>query len=322
MLRESFTGATNTEIVAAFTALGSEYVDIALSGAGARALANVTATPLAGGNSGTSVVSGDYVAGWEGTQGSVYSTIVIDTSDVAIQASFGAWVKARRVAGYRVRGFVGSAQVMTFADKLLQAQALDDEGMHYVVSDYVTRGGVALPPYRAAGTLAAVASLRAYRSITNYTIDGATQGAISLSSTEYAKALTFGMLVLSWSGTRVYIESGINTLQPNSQVAPKSPDWRKMRYVACQDWIAEEVWLALMDNYVGQIENDERGRAEAVRVANDVVSRAVQLGILDPDADNQAYLDDRYESNKDRVFLAVSGSFVDAIEKFFLTVVI
>lgn len=322
-VRETFTGQYNSDIVSMVALLGSNYVNVALAGTAGRVLANITATSLTGGNSGrASLVSSDFVDGWTGTQGEVYSTIAVATDDPAIQASFCAWVRDRRDSGYRIRGFVGSGAATSFADKLTAVSGFDDEGFHYVVNDYVTQEGVNLPPFWASFTAAAIASVRAYHSVTNYTVEGATQGSISLSAAEYKLAITRGMFVWSWAGDRLYIEAGINTLQPGSQVAPKSTDWRKMRYIASQDWLAESLWQALMADYVGKVENDERGREEAVRIANEVVARAVQLRILDSGEENSAYLDDRYDSTKDRVFLALSGSFVDAIEKFFFTAVI
>ena len=323
IVREVFTGTNNDDIVAMVNLLGSNYIKVALSGTAGRILKDITATALTGGNSGrASLVSGDWVDGWTGTEGEVYSAIAVAVSDPAIQTSFNAWVRTRREGGYRIRGFVGSAAATSFADKLTAVGGFNYEGTHYVGNDYVTQEGINLPPFWAAATAAALSSVRAYHSITNYTVVGATQGSISLSAAEYTLANTRGIFVWSWSGDRLYVESGINTLQPASQVAPKSTDWRKMRYIACQDWLAEQLWLALMADYVGKVENDERGRQEAVRIANEVVARAVQLRILDSGADNGAYLDDRYDSTKDRVYLAISGTFVDAIEKFFFTATI
>ena len=322
-VREVFTGANNDDIVNMVNLLGSDYITVSLSGTGGRVLANVTATALTGGDSGrASLVSSDFVSGWTGTEGEVYAAIAVATEDPSIHTAFCAWVKDRRDGGYRIRGFVGCAQATAFADKLTAVSGFNHEGFHYVANDYVTQEGVALTPSWTAFTAAALSAVQSYHSLTNYTIAGATQGTIGLATSEYKLAITRGLFVWSWSGDRLYVEAGINTLQPDSQVAPKSPDWRKMRYIASQDWLAEELWLALMDDYVGKVENDERGRQEAIRIANEVIARAVQLRILDGGQDNTAYLDDRYDSTKDRVYVAVQGYFVDAIEKFFFTAVI
>lgn len=333
---EKFTGATNTALVADYTAKGSDYVVLTVVGAADRAVATLASTALAGGVSGTGVVAGDYTTALAAATQASFTAFTIDSVDEAIQASASAWATAETAGGHRVKFVAGADPAHTFAEKDAQAVAFDDERTVYVVSGYTipaslagapaSSGDVTITSQWAAIPVAGIVAVQDYHAITNYTIADALDVAPKYGADDYTAGLEHGMLILSRSGTRVYVESGINTLQPSSQVAPKSRDWRKIRYTAVQDELVQRINAALDELYRGKVENDQRGRDEGKRIVNVVLrgmvaDRLIQpgdeaLGIPEP----LAFFDPRYESDDDRVFLGVQGQFIDAIEKMFFTV--
>lgn len=330
--RETFTGATNTDILADFAAKGSALVDLTIQGAGARALAAVTATALTGGDSGTVVVASDYTDALEAASDARFRTLTVDTFDTAIQASIRTWIVDQRAGGNRFTAVLGANPAATFAELVTQAEALDSEGVVFVVNGF-TRGTIERPPVAAALTVAAAQAVEDTQSLTRYVIPEATVISRRFSPTEFRVGLEKGFLFLSTDGEKVFIEQGLNTLQVESQVSPKSVDWRKIRYVAIQDELVDRVGVYLGDNYIGKVSNDERGRQEAVNQVQVILDamaqeRLLQTGVItNPDGTTsdvtpKAYLDARFISTSDRVYVAVSGKAADAIEKFFLTVVI
>lgn len=335
---EIFTGETNTEVVAAFTSRGSDYVALTVVGLANRALGVLASTALAGGNSGTAVLVGDYTAALAAASQSTFTALAIDSADEAIQLAASAWATSETLAGHRVKFVAGADPAHTFAEKDAQAQAFDDERTIYVVSGYtvpaslagapVAGGDVDISTLYAAIPVAGIVAVQDYYSITNYTIADALDVSPRYAPTDYTVGLEHGMLMLSMSGSRVFVESGINTLQPSSQVLPKSRDWRKIRYTAVQDEFVQRTNDALDAGYRGKVENDARGRDEAKRIVTVVLrgmvaDRLVQpgddaLGIPEP----RAFYDPRYESDDDRVFLGVEAQFIDAVEKIFMSVVL
>lgn len=330
--RETFTGTDNDAIVADYTAKGSDLVVLTQQGAANRTLANITATPLATGASGTGVVAGDYTDALAIAQASRFRVLVADTTDDSIQASIAAWVDSERAGGNRVKAVLAAGNADSFSDLTTQAAALDSEAVSYLVTGY-TKDGLARPPVVAAFTVAAIIAVQDTQSITHFVIPDATAISRRFTGQEYRTGLEKGLLILSSDGEKVFIEQGLNTLQVSSQVAPKSVDWRKIRYVAIQDEFVDRVGVYLGDNFIGKVSNDERGRQEAVNqvqtVLNDMVSERLLLnGVITlpdgttEDVSPKAFLDPRYVSDQDRVYVAVTGRAADAIEKFFITVAI
>lgn len=327
--RETFTGADNDDIVAQYTALGSNYVVLAQAGTANRVPTNITATSLTGGVSGTGVVAGDYTAALTVSQDSVFRVLALDTTDPTIQASTAAYVVAQRSAGNRIKALFAAGSADSVSTIGTQLAALNSEAIMYLVSGAI-KDGITRNPVEVAIPVAAAIAVQDTRSLTNYTLTGWSGLQRRFTGTEYTTLLTKGALVLSTDGSRVYIEQGINTLQVASQVAPKSTDWRKIRYIAIQDELVDRVFAKLQTDYIGKVSNDSRGRDEAVNQCQVVLDSMVQDRLLQTglvtqadgsvrDVTPNAFLDPRYASTADRVYVALTGQAADAMEKFFLT---
>lgn len=327
---DTFTGANNTALVAAFAAQGSEYVDVALSGAGNRVPANVAPTALTGGLSGSSVVAQDYLTALDASIGVRFRALVIETDDYTIQAAVSAWVREQRDSGNKVVAIFGAASDDTKSEINTQAGALNYEGVHLVGNGGITAEGVTLTPLYASWAVAGLAVARGTSSITNQHLVGWQDAAYKYAQSEYGPALTSGVIIISADRGPVKIEQGLNTLQPASQVAPKSRDWRKMRYVAIQDEMVDRINVQMADQYLGNVPNDDRGRREAVRQVQSILDGMVRDALLEglnpANADEQpgpeSFLDPRFPSTQDRVFVGITGKVVDSIEYFYITVAI
>lgn len=324
VLKESFIAADNDGLVADWVAKGSNLVEVVLAGTADRIPANVASTPLAGGASGSAVTSAEYTAALAAVAALPFRTIALYTSDTAIQVSTKTWAADQRASGKRVVYFAGSAAALAFASRAAQAVALNKESTVYVGSDYTTDGKDALAGYQAAAVVAAMHARYGVQSLTAKPVVGAASVDTGFTDAQYEEGLRKGLIILSDTGDEVVIEQGLNTLQAASQVAPKSRDWRKIRFVAILDTIAIRITAKLLADYVGDVENDERGRGEAVRMTQQVLNQAAQerlilTGIDENSVDRtpRAFLDPRYVSGRDAVYVAGSFTPIDAAEKFF-----
>jgi hypothetical protein len=86
-----------------------------------------------------------------------------------------------------------------------------------------------------------------------------------------------------------------------------------------QDEFIKRAGRQLGDNFIGQVSNDSRGRAEAVRQVRQIVNQMLREGLFNLDEPVVVEQHPSYVSDEDRVFIRVEAKIVDAIEKLFLT---
>jgi hypothetical protein len=323
--REVWSGADAEAIAAA--AVDSNLVDVAATGTAGRDPVNIAATALTGGDNGTSVTSTEFTAALDEIGAYDFRTFALLTSDTSIQQSTRTWAASKRAGGKRIVYFAGSALAETFSNRLSQVQALNSESTAYVVTDYTTTDGVAVPAYVGAAVIAALYARYGTESVTFKAVEGAATVTNPIDEDDWSDALTYGMVAFSEYDGEVVVEQGLTSLQPASQVAPLSTDYRKLRYVAIVDLLASRIAKRLNRKFHGKVENDAGGRAEGVRMVQAELDLAMGERLLirglnefGEDVTARAFEDPRYTSTKDRVYVAVSGQAIDAIEKMFLSI--
>lgn len=319
VLREQFSGATNGDIVADFNVRGSALVNIAASGTTTRALANASAASLTGGSSGSTVLASDYTNALDALSDKPFRTIVLGTVDTAIQSSLASWVSAQRGMGNRVNAIVAAGESDTLANMVTQATALNNEAVSYLAGGFTDTSLVRFPAVMAALVVGGEIVVAGTESLTYRRITSGGNVIRAFSPSDISTGLTNGLLMLEFDGEKVKITQGINTLQIASAVAPKSPDWRKMRYIATQDLLLNRIGRYLGENYIGKVPNDAFGRVEAVNQVQMVLDQATRERLLAQEPRAVAALDGTKQQTGASVFLTIRGDQVDAMESFYIT---
>lgn len=131
-----------------------------------------------------------------------------------------------------------------------------------------------------------------------------------LKSSEVTTALNSGSLVLIKDGNKVRVEQGVTT----DSTAQKRG---KIRVTRGKQAVATDIPTAARDNYIGKIDNDSNGQATLIAAVKAYLETLeAERVLLNP----EVILDPRYKSEGDSVFLAVSYTEIDSMERIFMTI--
>lgn len=133
-----------------------------------------------------------------------------------------------------------------------------------------------------------------------------------LKHSEILTALTSGSLVIVKDGNKVRIEQGITT-ESDAQ------ERGKIRLIRARQAISTDIPAAARDQYIGKIDNNPAGQATLIS--------AIKLYLEEMEINNvlmnpEVILDPLRASVGDKVFLAVSYTEVDSMERIMLTITI
>ncbi len=126
-------------------------------------------------------------------------------------------------------------------------------------------------------------------------------------NSEVVAALAAGSLVLIHDGEKVKIESGITT------------SGLKIRSASARIAIATDIEKTARDNYIGRVNNDEDGQAALTSAIKVYLETLEDEGVL---TDIVVTLDPSAPSVGDQVFLQVSYTERDSMERIFLTITV
>lgn len=306
----------NDEFVAAILDQ-SDYITAVVTGASDRVVVNIANAPMAGGDSGTAVVAGDYTTVQAIALQEDFDVFVQDDeADDAIQDAFVAWAADARVEGNRFVSVLGSDTGDGLAGALGRADTIDDEGIVYVFPGFTDADGVVYNGQEAAARVAGlIAGAGVTKSITfNKIADGSDVG-VRLTHTEISSGIAGGLLVLVFDGEQVRVEKAVNTLTTLTVDKPLS--FSRIRTIMTLDAVQDGLNTGLID-LVGQVNNDDDGRATILGAAQAFLDILIQSRALKPGAFVE--LDPEHEQLLDNVFLRVAVQPLDSIEKIFVTV--
>lgn len=135
---------------------------------------------------------------------------------------------------------------------------------------------------------------------------------LRLKNSQVNKALTSGSLVIIKDGNKVRIEQGVTT---DSNAGKRG----KIRTTRAKQAVATDIPATARDSYIGKVDNNPNGQASLIAAIK------AYLELLEADnvlMDPQVTLDSRYKSEGDKVFIAVSYTEVDSMERIFLTITV
>jgi Phage tail sheath protein subtilisin-like domain/Phage tail sheath C-terminal domain len=133
-----------------------------------------------------------------------------------------------------------------------------------------------------------------------------------LRNSEIKTALQAGSLVLSHDGEKVKVEQGLTT------------SGKKIRSIRARQAISTDLAKAARDSYIGQISNNEAGQNALISAISAYLETLENEDVLilpdDEDGTPAVQLDPTKESTGDSVFLLISYTEVDSMERIFIDI--
>ncbi len=243
-----------------------------------------------------------------------WNCIALDTNDVAIQALLQAYLNRIYDSGKFVMGVVAEPTTVPLLTRMKNASAFNDYKIVYVGSGFKDSTGKIYDGYIAAARVAGmIAGTPSNESVTHMAVTGAVDLCEVLTNSQYAQAITSGMLTFSVSAQGVnWIENGINTLV--SPGAKEDIGWKKIKRTKVRYELMQRI-NDTVEVLVGKINNDPDGRATIVQAAQNVANSMIAekkllMGakiVIDPDNAPQG----------DSAWFVVYADDIDAMEKMY-----
>ncbi|WP_025846488.1 phage tail sheath subtilisin-like domain-containing protein [Brevibacillus agri] len=126
-----------------------------------------------------------------------------------------------------------------------------------------------------------------------------------LTNAQITAALEAGSLVLVHDGEKVKVEQGLMT------------SGKKIRAIRARQAIATDITKTAADAYIGKIDNNPDGQAALISAVKAYLERLEASNVL---MDPAVELDPQFESVGDSVYLLISYTEVDSMERIFLTI--
>lgn len=126
-----------------------------------------------------------------------------------------------------------------------------------------------------------------------------------LTNAQITAALEAGSLVLVHDGEKVKVEQGLMT------------SGKKIRAIRARQAIATDITKTAADAYIGKIDNNPDGQAALISAVKAYLERLEASNVLMNPA---VELDPQFESVGDSVYLLISYTEVDSMERIFLTI--
>lgn len=319
-LLESFYSADGeNDSFAAVINSTSEYLSAAVNGASDRALVDVADAPLSGGNSGGTVIAGDYTAAQGLAENEDFDVYVQDDdTTTANQDAAATWADGRRDAGQLFVVVHGGAAAETASTARTRAAAMDSISNVYVSPGFDDEDGVSYTGQEAAARIAGLIAAKGFtKSITFSEITGAANVETALTSAEIGLSLEAGVCVLSSDGSTVRVEKGINTFTSYDTDPNKDKSFTKIRTIRTLDAVVEGL-DAGFKAYIGNTTNDDDGVKSLLGAGQAFLDQLVQARAIKSGA--SVAIDDSQSGDPDQVFVKVGVTPLDSIEQVFTTV--
>ena len=316
VLIESFVAPTSdNDDMADLINAGSAYVAAEVTGTSGRDLGVQTAS-MTGGDSGTTVVAGDYTEAQDIALSSTFAAYVQDDdTTVANQDSVAAWADDQRDEGIRFIAVHGGASAATAANSRTRAEAMDSMSNVYVHPGFVDSDGEDYTGQEAASRIAGmIANAGFTSSITFRTVVGVDRPASVLTSSEIRQGLAAGVCQIVADAGNIRLSRGINTLTSVGSTGQLARSFSKIRTVATVNAIQDGLEAGLTP-YIGEVTNDEDGRRSLAAAVLAYLEQLVAAGSIQPNPTVEVT-----RGEADQVFVNIGVVLLDSIEQVFITV--
>ena len=242
-------------------------------------LADVTQAQLTGGTN-PEVSTSSYDKGTNILERYSWNCIVADSDDSAVIGILNAFVKQSYETGHL--GFscvAGGTSSGDLDSKISLAASYNDEKVVYVLNGWIANDGTVYDGWQAAARIGGmIAGCETNVSLTHNVISDALELTVPLTNGEIIRAEQNGCLVLSTNANgQVWIDNAINTLVTEN--ANMDAGWKKIRRTKTRFELMDRI-NRTHDRLVGNINNDENGRATVVAAAQRIINEMVGEGKL------------------------------------------
>lgn len=208
-----------------------------------------------------------------------FNVLCTDSTSNAVHYLIQSFVDRVENAGLFVQAVIAEAHTVELETRMQRAAAYNDEKIIYVLNAYMREAGATIDSYRTAARIAGmVAAASSASSLTHTVVSNIRELLEPLTNTQIIEAENKGCLVLSYNANnQVWIDSAINTL-----VTPadnQDSGWKKIRRTKTRFELMRRM-NALADTLIGQIDNDDNGRATVVAQLQTVGDAMIEEGKL------------------------------------------
>lgn len=308
---------------------GTDEINSLIAAINANTESIVTATKVADGNgtlatlsqvafttAGVSptVAASDYSDAFTLLEASAWNVICVDSDDVAIHALLSAFITRATNSGLMGMAVIGEPTSVSFANRKAHAAAFNSQNVVYVANGFGNDTEVSEGWKAAAHAAGYIAYLPSNDSVTHKVITGATKVVGALTNTEVIEALRSGCLVFTMSASgNVWIEQGINTLVTLS--SDQDRGWKKIRRTKTRYELIDRINIAT-ENIVGNVSNDDNGRATFIAAANGVINAMIAENKL---IDGTVDLNPAYTPEGDSAWFLIDVHDLDSIERIYIS---
>lgn len=317
-LLEKFNFAASADERAAFVEAvnkNSNYL-VAEEGTNAGVVDTMANAGLTGGLEPT-VEMESYSTAFEAFETLTWNYLVLDTCDTNVHALTKAYIQRIFEEGALGSCIIGEPTTVDFDTRCAHAKAFDNEKIIYLGSGYVdSYGNVYNGYYAIAKQAGIIGSLGSDTSATHMVIPGAAGVLESLKNSQYERAITSGMLLLSPSTDgRVWFDSGVNTLISLDE--NQDAGWKKIRRVATRFEIFDRIDRAVAP-LIGRVNCDNIGIGDVIMCAQSVLDAMVSEGKLKNDPRPTFIEDPDYKRGADFAHFKINVDDLDSLEKIYL----
>ena len=278
------------------------------------ALKDITQEAFTAGTNPT-VSATEYSAAFEALEPFTWNVLCIDTDDVATHLLLDAFLDRIYDAGAYPMACIPAKLDSELEERFTTAKSYNDPKIIYVLNSATNAAGVTYKGYQIAARVGGMAaSIASNQSLTHKVVTGMVDLDKPLTGTEITNALKSGCLVLSMNKAgQVQIEQGINTLiTPNGE---QDDGWKKIRRVKTRFELMQRIDDTI-ENTVGNVNNDEDGRATIIAGGNNVIKTMFrEKKLLDG---GQMYEDPGNTPEGDSAWFIIEVDDIDSIEKIYL----
>lgn len=276
-------------------------------------LADVTQTAFTAGTNPT-VTNESYDVGTNVLERYRWNVIIADSSSVDVHATLFNFVKQSYETGHLGMACVAEEKSVALATRMSHAAAYNDEKMVYVLNGWKSITGTVYNGWLAAARIGGmIAGSETNTSVTHDVIQSALELLEPMTNGEIIRAETKGCLVLSINDDdQIWIDNAINTLVTLN--ANMDEGWRKVRRTKCRFELIDRI-NRTHDKLIGNINNDDNGRATIIAAAQKVINEMAGEAKLMP----QSYveLDEAHPPEGDSVYLKLYILDIDSAEKIY-----
>ncbi|AND39618.1 phage tail sheath subtilisin-like domain-containing protein [Cytobacillus oceanisediminis] len=255
----------------------------------------------------SSALSADYIEMREAFEARPFNVFVFDGEvDAAEQDATVAWLDTNRTEKKHFM-FVAGGSAADDQDASVgnaRSARFNDEAVVNLITG-VTINGVDYSSGQYAAFIAGlIAGTSINRSIT-YTEVSVADVTKRLRNSEITAALQAGSLVLVNDGEKVKVEQGLTTAK------------KKIRAIRARQAIATDIEKTARDSYIGKLDNNIDGQVALITAIKKYLETLEDNNVLTGPA---VVLDPQRESVGDQVFLSISFTEIDSMERIFLTI--